>query len=148
MATVAMKKAMEANAGSPTRNVTDPLDEEAEDVRSTKKVCNSSTVTISCSHKTIITFILRIKPEVTANRLKAYKDTLVVHADPNKGVEENEQDFQETVERFCVYLEPEIEQAIKAVEAAEKEKDYDDLVKRTWIPPDGELYMYISSPKY
>jgi DNA repair exonuclease SbcCD ATPase subunit len=106
MSTVAAKAAKGAMAGSPTGKHSDPLDDEEED------------------------------PAVAKARLKAYKNTLVVHEDPSKGVEENEENFQETMLRFCDYLKPEIEVAIKEVEKEELGRSYDALVARTWIPPD------------
>lgn len=97
---------MEANSGSPTGKHVDPLDDAEED------------------------------PALAKARLNAYKETLIIQYDPDKGEEENERDFQETVVRFCEYLEPEVERTVRDLEAAEMRRDYSELVERTWLPPD------------
>jgi len=76
-------------------------------------------------------------PEIVAQQLKEFKGTLMVKNDANLGVDENEGAFQETLSRFCEYLEPEYQEAI----ATENERqvgefDEDALVERKWIPPD------------
>jgi len=76
-------------------------------------------------------------PEVVKAQEKAYKETLMVHNDPNLGVEENEEQYQQALENFCEYLKKEYNEAI-ANEAKRQIEgfDEDENVDRRWIPAD------------
>eukprot|EP00614_Pseudopedinella_elastica_P003355 CAMPEP_0172593852 /NCGR_PEP_ID=MMETSP1068-20121228/13104_1 /TAXON_ID=35684 /ORGANISM="Pseudopedinella elastica, Strain CCMP716" /LENGTH=799 /DNA_ID=CAMNT_0013391549 /DNA_START=85 /DNA_END=2484 /DNA_ORIENTATION=- len=75
-------------------------------------------------------------PEVLRQEKEAYKQTLILKVDPNKGVEDNEQNFQKTMENFCEYLRPEMEKALQKETERQAEKDEDEKLALRWVPPD------------